>query len=69
MSSSAHQLSSGTGAAIGDRRETGLPYEVIQDGGRLIADFHDVGVLVMDGMQGRADGYLIKPETMRSKLD
>ncbi len=68
MSSSARQLSSGTGAAIGDRRETGLPYEVVQDGGRLIADFFDFGVLVMDGVQGRADGYLIKPETMQANL-
>ena len=54
MSSSARQLSSGTGAAVGDRRETGLPYEVIQDGGRLIADFFDAGVLVMDGVQGQS---------------
>ena len=64
MSSSARQVSSGTGAEVGDRRETGLPYEVVQDGGLLIADFFDVGVLVMDGVQGRADGYLIKPETI-----
>src|SRR5437868_15530475 len=51
ISSSARQLASGTGSAVGDRRETGLPYEVIQDGGRLIADFFDAGVLVMDSMQ------------------
>jgi hypothetical protein len=68
MSSSAYQLSSGTGAAVGDRRETRLPYEVIHDGGRLIADFLDAGVLVMDGVQGRADGYLIKPEAMHANL-
>src|SRR5215831_4072728 len=55
ISSSARQLSSGTGGAVGDRRETGLPYEVIQDGGRLIADFFDAGVLVMDDVQGKAD--------------
>ena len=68
MSSSARQLSSGTGAAVGDRRETGLPYEVTHDGGRLIADFFDVGILVMDGTQARADGYLIKPETIQANL-
>ncbi len=67
-SSSARQLSSGTGAAVGDRPETGLPYDVIQDGGRLIADFHNAGVLVIDGVQGRADGYLIKPESMHANL-
>lgn len=64
MPPSARRLSCGTGAAVGDRRETGLPYEVIQDEGRWIADFRDVGVLMMDGPQGRADGYLIKPETL-----
>jgi hypothetical protein len=68
MSPSARQLSSGTGAAVGDRRETRLPYEVIYDGGRLIADFLDAGVLVVDGVQGRADGYLIKPEAMHANL-
>ena len=65
MSPLARQLSSGTGAAVGDRRATGLPHEVIQDDGRLIADFHGVGVLVIDSVEGRADGYLIKPETTR----
>ncbi len=68
VSPSARQLSSGTGEAVGDRRETGLPYEMIHDGGRLIADFFDAGVLVMNGVQGRADGYLIKPETMQANL-
>jgi len=68
MSSSARQLSSSTGAAVGDRRETGMPYEVVQDGRRLIADFFDIGALVIDGVQGRADGYLIKPETMHANL-
>ncbi len=68
LSPSARQLSSATGAKVGDRRETGLPYEVIQDDGRLIADFHAAGVLIMDGTLGRADGYLIKPETLHSNL-
>ena len=35
ISVSARQLSSGTGAAVGDRRATGLPHEVIQDGGQI----------------------------------
>ncbi|MEO8339758.1 MAG: hypothetical protein ABI604_08555, partial [Nitrospirota bacterium] len=64
----ARHLSSGTGAAVGDRRATGLPHEVIQDDGRLIADFHGVGVLVIDSVEGRADGYLIKPETLHANL-
>ncbi|MBX3331256.1 MAG: hypothetical protein KF722_12685 [Nitrospira sp.] len=68
MSPSARRLSSGTGAELGDRAETGLPYEVIHDSGRLIADFFNTGVLVIDGVQGRADGYLIRPETMPASL-
>lgn len=68
LSASAKQLSSATGAKLGDRRETGLPYEVIQDEGRLIADFHAAGVLMMDSARGRADGYLIKPETLHPNL-
>jgi len=68
MSQEARQLSSGTGAPGGDRAETGLPYEVIHDSGRLIADFFNTGVLVIDGVRGRADGYLIRPETMPASL-
>lgn len=68
MSQGARQLSSGTGALVGDRAKTGLPYEVIHDSGRLIADFFNIGVLVIDGTQSRADGYLIQPETMPASL-
>ncbi|MDH4251712.1 MAG: hypothetical protein OEV27_11025 [Nitrospira sp.] len=68
LSLSARRLASGTGAAVGDRRETNLPYHVFEDGGRLIADFCDVGILVIDSAQGRADGYLIKPRTMHESL-
>lgn len=68
LSSSARRLSAGTGGGGGDRRKTGLPYEVIQDERLWIADFRDVGVLVMDGSHGRADGYLIKPDTMHPNL-
>lgn len=68
ISSAARHLSSGTGAAIGDRPETDLPHEVIQDGGRLIADFFDAGVLVIDGTHGRANGYLVRPQMMHASL-
>jgi len=68
ISASARQLASGTGEAIGDRRATGLPYDVILDQGFLIVDFHGVGVLMIDGTQGQADGYLINPEQLPSNL-
>ncbi len=68
ISASACQLASGTGEAVGDRRATGLPYEVTQDQEFLIADFHDVGVLVINGKQGHAKGYLINPEQLPATL-
>jgi hypothetical protein len=68
VSASARQLASGTGEAVGDRRATGLPYDVMLDRGLLIADFHGVGVLVINGTQGQADGYLISPERLPSNL-
>ncbi|THJ20773.1 MAG: hypothetical protein CAF44_010570, partial [Nitrospira sp. CG24D] len=38
ISASARKLASGTGEAVGDRRATGLPYDVILDQGLLIAE-------------------------------
>ena len=68
LSSSACRLSAGTGIGGGDQAGTGLPYEVIRDEGRLIADFPEGGVLVMNGQAGWVDGYLIQPETMAVSL-
>ncbi|MCC6140671.1 MAG: hypothetical protein IT389_08650 [Nitrospira sp.] len=68
ISASARQLASGTGEAVGDRRATGLPYKVSVDQGLLIAEFHEIGVLAIDGAQGRADGYVINPERLPSNL-
>lgn len=68
LSTSARLLASGTGEAVGDRRATGLAYQVSQDQGCLIADFHDIGLLVIDGTQGKAEGYLINPETVPANL-
>jgi|CXWL01.1.fsa_nt_gi hypothetical protein len=68
ISASARRLASGTGEAVGDRRATGLPYDVILDQGLLIAEFHGIGVLVIDGAQSRADGYLINPDRLPSNL-
>lgn len=67
-SPSARQLVFQPVASVSDSPANGLPYEVIQDGGRLITDFHGVGVLVIDDKEGRVDGYLIKPETMHANL-
>jgi hypothetical protein len=68
LSPSARRLASGTEAAVGDRRATDLPYQLFDDGGRLIADFFHAGILVIDGSCGRAEGYLIAPHTMPPSL-
>ena len=68
ISSSARQLAANMGVAGTDCPETDLPYEVMLDGERLIANFFNVGVLVVDSVQGRADGYLINPQMMPESL-
>ena len=64
ISSSARRLFSGTGVAVGDRRQTMWRCEVVQEGRRLIADFYDQGLFVIDEDHGTAQGYLIEPEAM-----
>lgn len=68
LSPAARHLCSGTGVPAGGRSDDELPYTVSQDRGRLIIDFHDVGLFVIAGAHGRAEGYLIKPERMPDSL-
>lgn len=68
ISSSARQLAVNMGVAGSDSPETDLPYEVILDGEWLIVEFFNVGVLAIDSVQGRADGYLINPQMMPESL-
>jgi hypothetical protein len=68
LSPLARRLACGTGVAAGDRQETNLPYQVFGDGGCLIAEFYDVAMLVVDTVQGRAEGYLIRPQAMPASL-
>lgn len=55
-------------AAGTNLQETDLPYQVFHDGGRLVADFYDVGMFVIDTVQGRAEGYFIRPQAMPASL-
>jgi hypothetical protein len=68
LSSAARPLCSGTGVPPGGRPEDALPYTVSQDCGRLIVDFYDVGLFVIDGAHGSGEGYLIKPQRMPASL-
>jgi len=68
LSPAARHLCSGTGVPAGGRPEDELPYAVSQDRGRLIVNFHDAGMFVIDRAQGSAEGYLIKPQRMPASL-
>jgi hypothetical protein len=68
LSPAARHLCSGTGVPAGGRPEDELPYAVSQDRGRLIVDFYDAGLFVIDGVHGNAEGYLIKPQVMPASL-
>jgi hypothetical protein len=68
LSSAARHLCSGTGVPAGGRPEDELPYAVSQGCGRLLIDFAEVGVFIIEGAYGRAEGYLLKPERMSANL-
>ncbi|MDF0644698.1 MAG: hypothetical protein P0111_11740 [Nitrospira sp.] len=61
-------LFSGTRPSMGDSLRSIWRCDVIQDRDRLVADFHDQGLLVIDGALGTADGYFINPEAMHADV-
>jgi hypothetical protein len=68
LSSLAPRLFSGTRPALGDALRALWHCTIVQDQGRLVVDFHEQGVLVIDGDRGTARGYFIHPEAMHSDL-
>ena len=61
---SARQLFSGTRPAIGSSMRALWHCDVLQDGGRLIVDVRNQGVLVIDGCRGTAHGFFFNTDTM-----
>ena len=57
-------LFSGTRPAMGDSLRSLWRCEVVQDGNRLIADFHEQGLLLIDGARNLVEGYFIRPDAM-----
>ena len=57
-------LFSGEQPSLGDTMRPLWHCEIVQDGNRLIADFHDQGVLVIDGARNLVEGYFVRPDTM-----
>lgn len=66
--SSAQQLYSRKGRALGDRLRKEWQCSFFKDGHRLIADFHEQGLMVIDDMEGIAKGYLIQPQAMHADI-
>lgn len=64
MSETGKTLFSGTRPAMGDSLRSLWRCEVVQDGNRLIADFHDQGVLLIDGARNLVEGYFVRPDAM-----
>jgi hypothetical protein len=61
-------LSSATGTAVRDGVRSGWQCRVVEDHGRLIADFNDDGCVVIDRARGIAEGYLVRSERMSSEM-
>ena len=57
-------LFSGERPSLGDAVRSLWQCEIVQDGDRLIADFHEQGVLVIDGARNLVEGYFIRPDAM-----
>ncbi|HSL03630.1 MAG TPA: hypothetical protein VK901_08845 [Nitrospiraceae bacterium] len=57
-------LFAGTRPAMGDYLRSLWHCEVVQDGDRLIADFHEQGLLVIDGARNLVEGYFVRPDAM-----
>lgn len=64
VSGSAKLLYSGSGLVTGDDRQTTWLCDIYTEPGLLIADFHEEGVVVIDGVSQSARGYLVRPEAM-----
>lgn len=64
ISDTAKSLFSGARPSMGDSLRSIWRCEVKQDGDRLIADFHEQGLLAIDGSLGVAEGYFIHPDAM-----
>jgi hypothetical protein len=61
-------LFAGERPSLGDTMRPLWQCEIVQDGNRLIADFHDQGVLVIDGARNLVEGYFIRPDALHSDV-
>lgn len=64
VSDTAKILFSGTRPAMGDSLRSLWHCEILQDGARIIADFHEQGLLLIDGARNLVEGYFVRPDAM-----
>ena len=64
ISASAARLYEGSGLAIGPDRQMSWLCDIYLDRGLLIADFHEEGLIVIDGALQSVHGYLVRPDEM-----
>lgn len=64
MSGGSKVLFAGERPSLGDAMRPLWQCEIVQDGDRLITDFHDQGVLVIDGARNLVEGYFIRPDAL-----
>ena len=57
-------LFSGEQPSLGDTMCPLWHCEIAQDGNRLIADFHEQGLLLIDGARNLVEGYFVWPDAM-----
>ena len=68
VTGTARHLYSGSGTVVGDDRRNTWACDIFSDRGRLIADFRAEGIVVIEGTSARAQGYLVRPESMPSDI-
>ncbi len=68
ISASASRLYEGSGLAIGPDRQMSWLCDIYLDRGLLIADFHEEGLIVIDGALQSVHGYLVRPDEMASDI-
>ena len=61
-------LSSAAGRAMRDSTSDTWHCRVVEDQGRLIADFAEDGCIVIDRTRGIAEGWLVRPERMPAQM-
>ncbi len=68
VSPSARRLFSKTGPAAGDLLRSEWNCDLYREHDRLVADFHDQGVVLIHDCRGQVDGYLVEPEAMHPDI-